>query len=364
MSVIDVDNLLQPISPELPCGEDLEYDPMFVEMEEAAQGTPERQSGDTIIPPEEPHWHEVRSKTLELLARTKDLRVAVYLNRALLHTSGLVGMNDGLALLQGLLDRYWEPVHPHLDPDDDYDPTLRVNTILTLCDPETTLRSVRETPLVSSRTIGRFSLRDIDIASGKLTIAHTDNEAPPAQMSVIDAAFMDCDSEELRAMTAAVGSSVEHVKMIEDLVTERVGAAQAPNLAALRTLLKEIHQILAERLSRRGISDTGAEGITEQTAAEEGATGAAGSEGIAGVVKPAKSISGEVGSREDVIRLLDKICDYYKRSEPSSPVPLLLKRARRLVALDFMEILRDLAPDSVAQIETLRGPGGGEDSSG
>ena len=115
-----------------------------------------------------------------MLERTRDLRVAVYLTRALLNTDGLPGFADGLALLEGLLERYWDQVYPQLDPDDDNDPTLRINTIVALCDPETTLYDLRGAPLVSSRALGRFSLRDVQIAAGLLTPVTTDEErAPP-----------------------------------------------------------------------------------------------------------------------------------------------------------------------------------------
>jgi len=63
-----------------------------------------------------------------------------------------------------------------------------------------------------------------------------------------------------------------------------------------------------------------------------------------------------INSRGDVIRAIDLICAYYAQHEPSSPVPILLERAKRLVAKDFMDILRDLAPDGVAQLEMIRGP--------
>ena len=47
MSLIDVNSLLEEISAELPCGEDLEYDTEFGEMERTAQGKPEQQIGST-----------------------------------------------------------------------------------------------------------------------------------------------------------------------------------------------------------------------------------------------------------------------------------------------------------------------------
>jgi type VI secretion system protein ImpA len=69
----------------------------------------------------------------------------------------------------------------------------------------------------------------------------------------------------------------------------------------------------------------------------------------------APSISGEVTNRDDVVRLLDRICAYYEKYEPSSPIPLLLTRAKRLISKDFIDVLRDIAPDAVAQAEAIRG---------
>ena len=66
-------------------------------------------------------------------------------------------------------------------------------------------------------------------------------------------------------------------------------------------------------------------------------------------------LTGDISSRDDVVRILDKICEYFRRNEPSSPVPLLLQRAKRLVAKDFMDILKDLTPDAVAKMETIGG---------
>ena len=53
--------------------------------------------------------------------------------------------------------------------------------------------------------------------------------------------------------------------------------------------------------------------------------------------------------------MLEQICDFYRRTEPSSPVPLILQRARRLVDMDFVQLLTDLAPESLNQINVIAG---------
>src|SRR6185369_4615662 len=64
---------------------------------------------------------------------------------------------------------------------------------------------------------------------------------------------------------------------------------------------------------------------------------------------------GEVRTREDVVKALEQIMAYYERHEPSSPIPLVIKRAKRLVKMSFLEIMKDVAPDAMPQAELLRG---------
>jgi type VI secretion system protein ImpA len=338
MSILDSEKLLKEIAPDVPSGDNLEYDPGFVAMTQAAQGKAEQRMGDAVVPGEEPRWGVVKSKAIELLGRSKDLRVAVYLTQALLKVDGFQGMAEGLTLINSLMERFWDTVHPQLDPDDDNDPTFRVNTLAVLFDADTTLRNVRETPLVSSRALGRFSLRDVEIAGGKAPPPAQAGQ-PPAEMSVIEAAFAECELEVLQATADGVSLSIEQVGAIESTLTERVGAAQSASFSALAKALKGVQDVLNQQLARRGVAVAATGGVA------------------AGSTAPAAAapISGAVNSRQDAILVLDKVCDYFRRNEPSSPVPLLLERAKALVSKSFVEIIRDLAPDGIAQVDTIRG---------
>ena len=66
----------------------------------------------------------------------------------------------------------------------------------------------------------------------------------------------------------------------------------------------------------------------------------------------------QLATRADVIAALDRLCDYYARHEPSSPVPLLLHRARGLVDKSFVDLLKDLAPEGLAQLTSVVGAAG------
>src|SRR5437868_6884484 len=118
MSIIDTENLLQPISEAEPTGQNLEYDPAFADLERTARGKPEQRIGEAVVAGEPPDWNAVHSKAIELLARSKDLRIASHLLRALLHRQGFEGLSGGLLIVRGMLERYWAPIHPQLDPDE------------------------------------------------------------------------------------------------------------------------------------------------------------------------------------------------------------------------------------------------------
>ena len=161
MSSIETEKLLAFISDENPCGEDLEYDPAFMEIESDLEGKAEQQMGDTVIEAEEPDWKKIFSDSVNLLDRTHDLRVLIFMIRAGLRQGGFATFSEVLTVLSGWVESQWDYVYPQLDPDDDNDPTERVNVIMTLCDFDAMLRPVVLTPIITSNALGKFSLKNI-----------------------------------------------------------------------------------------------------------------------------------------------------------------------------------------------------------
>ena len=339
--MINAEDLLKPISGEKPCGEDLSYDPGFQELEVLIKGKPETQFSAA----EEPDWKALNERCLELWARSRDLRVATTLSLAVLKTDGLPAFRESLAIVKGLLDGYWDTCYPLLDPADNNDPTQRVNTIAALAtplatygDPMRLLERLREAPLTDSRQAGRISL--FQIANSETGTAGP-NGQPALAAAQIDAAFRDTNSETLQKLNQSVTDSIKFVKDIDTFLTDKIGADKAPDLSELSKQLKEIQKRVAPYVGGAAADSTAVPG-------EAGATG-----GTAAAAS--KAISGDVQSRQDVVRMLDKICEYYRRTEPSSPVPYILKRAQRLAEMDFMQIIDDMTPDAIGEINKITG---------
>ena len=340
---IDIDDYLKNIDPDHVCGDDLQYDSEFIELEQAVKGKPEQQMGDTITEAEPPNWRDVKKRSEALLSRTIDLRVLICYLRAVIALEGFSGLNDGLTLIRALTERRWDSIYPQLDTEDDNDPTERVNVLMSLCDNETLLRPLQQTPLLESKSLGRFNFRDISIATGKSTAT---SKEKAVSLATIDAAVQDSELDHLQQTCQAITLSLDNLNQLESVVTDYIGASQAPSFADLRGFLKESKSFLLASLEKKGFgSDTHQESITAENAFE----------GDVVVVAPTKPMSGVINNNQDVIKTLNLVCDYYLKNEPSSPVPLMIERAIRLVGKSFMEALKDIAPAGVDEAKLILG---------
>ena len=335
MPELDIESLLAPLAGDAPCGVNLEYDPAFQTLQEAASGKPERQYGSTIIAAEPPDWPAVREQALALAARTRDLRVAVWLARGAARVDGLAGAVQGLQLLRGLLERYWDTVHPLLDADDGNDPTARLNALSPLSHDDG-LADLRAAGLTRAR--GAVTVRDIELAFGRVEALA--GESAPTEAGVTPA--VAAAQAQSPALVAAMAGGLEAALGIAKLLETQLGAAQAPDLAPLTKLLRCV--ALAGRRAQGGPA-------TEIDAADSAGAGA-----VAGANASPKSI-GAIQSREDAIRALQRVSEWIERNEPSNPAPLLIQRAQRLMKKNFLEIIRDLVPEGLGQIEKLAGLG-------
>lgn len=342
MGRINIEQLLAPISEAEPSGPNLEYDPAFSELERAVQGKPEQRMGNVHVPFEPPDWSAVCKQSLALLERTRDLRVAMHLTLGQLHCNGLDGFSDGLELSASFVRDLWQSVHPQLDHEDDDDPTMRITALATIAAPPTLL-ALQKCPLAQLRGLGTVCLNDIRAAGGGAA-AQDDSVVSAA---TVEAVFNEVEIEALEAAVSGVQRCLDGVAAIDDAFVAHTGS-RGPDLSALTQLLREVRHVLKPRLEARQAAKGGDESAPQYDGEDAGAAGR----------DPGRSggaLSGEIRSREEVLKAIDKICAYYSRSEPGSPLPLLLERCKRLVSSSFLDIIQDLAPESVAQINQIVG---------
>jgi hypothetical protein len=153
------------------------------------------------------------------------------------------------------------------------------------------------------------------------------------------------------------------VKMLDSFLEEKIGLTRSPSWEVLESTLRAQGRIYEgndvesksspEAKTKEGPDGARAEGGggPEERAGTEGYARRLETPAAGGVSNGAMTIA----NADDVVNCLDLICKYYAQAEPSSPVPILLQRARGLVRKSFFQVIDDLAPEAAAQLRSLAG---------
>lgn len=345
-SELDLEALLAPLDAAAPCGSNLEYDADFIALTDAGRAREEQEYGETRIVGQGPDWTTVWDRAQALWVRTRDLRVAVWMARCAARRSGLAGAVAGLQLIHGLLDRFWDSVHPQLDADDHDDPTERLNALAPLGHYAEFLADLRAVTLNSGRGLPPMRVRDVELVMGH--VEPTQGEEVPAEGALRAnlAAIVAAEP----AVVDALRAGHEAARGIVDGIEARIGSAQGPDLAPLVKLLR----LLA--LAVRPAQAAGTATVNgDPPAAASAASAVNGAESEASLWPVAGPAQGGLRSRQEAIDALERVCAWIESHEPSNPAPLFIRRAQRLMSKSFIEIIQDLTPDAEAEVRRLAG---------
>ena len=321
-----VERLVVGISPDNPAGENLEDTQLLASFDGY------RVFGQMAPPGVDTDWREIRDKALEGLDQSRDLRLLAHLGAAALRTQGVAGFCDVLGVASRWFDGFPDKLYPLVDED----AILRRNALNCFSDRMAIVEGVRRQPLVSNPQLGSFSLRHFEIASGAQTATESDGEPPSA--AHVSAALSAAADEQLGPLVADLEVGVTALRSVDSAMRGAHGTDGAPDFDALLTALEQARKILADELATRAAN-----------AAPADAAGG-GEESAGGAVAV-----GSIRSRDDAIRVLDAVATFFRKNEPSSPVPIFIERAKRLVAKDFLEVLADVAPDGLDQAKRVGG---------
>lgn len=330
---LPVDAWLQPLTGSA-CGDDLEYDLQFLELSQAAAGKPETQ----FAPAEPPAWPEVESLANAVFERTRDLRVALPWCRARIHLGGSVELAESLRLLHGLLDRFWEDLHPQLDPDE-RDPFARINVMGTLAELEGLLGDARNVALLPDGRLGGLRARDIEVALDRVPARAAEAVVPLTHIEGLLADHADLAAR----IREAMGEAKDNLAALQRLMNDRFGIERSVDVKPLRGLIDAVVSVLP-------IPESGtADGAGGEAASADGAGDMPSARGSrrGGVLS--------IDSREDAIKAINLVCAYLERAEPTNPAQLLLRRAERLIDSNFLQLIKQFAPDAMNEVARVMG---------
>jgi len=321
--MFSLDKLLQPISAGRPCGEDLSFSSELDAIAKARQfDDPSIDQGEWVVALKEADWPFVARQCADLIAtRSKDLRLAVWLAEARARTAGFRGLGDGFALLAGLCEQFWDEVYPAADGGDH---EQRIGNLFWLI---TRIPQLVGDIALTEGEGTAFSMRDLEGARQR-----TPDGAPGAAIDP-DAAWRRNSATFCAALQADAEYCRQSLSRLEAAVDLRLGV-NGPGFSqardALQCVLHFIHPSGA-------LVDAG--GVVTH--------------GAATVAAP----TGVVQSRAQALAQLRLVAEFFRRTEPHSPVAYLADKAAAWGELPLHVWLRSVVKDAtaIAALEELLG---------
>ena len=343
--VADLDALLAPIPGDNPAGESLQYSGVYDELREARRADDNLTKGDWEHEPKTAEWPKViEVSTSALATRTKDLLIGGWLVEALVQLYGFPGLRDGLKLMRGLQEQFWDQLYPEID---DGDMDARANALAAMDERmEIPLKSVALTRSGSGLDYSYIQWEEstkFDIPENLDTLdsdsynrfAALKIEAEAANKTTGDA-WRKAKDATRRAFYeetfALVNKCWDEYQALDKVMDEKFGR-QTPGLGALKKSLDVIRTLVEKLVKEKRILEP--DPVLDGSAAM--GTGADGEGGLSG--------AGSLRGRAEALRQLAEVAQYFQRTEPHSPVAYLVQRAIKWGEMPLEVWLEDVIKD-------------------
>lgn len=344
MTLPEAEELLAPISEENPCGEDMAFSIEYDRIQEARRGDdPTLDQGEWVTDLKVADWQAVLRDTSGLLVhRTKDLQLAVWFAEAAVRIHGFQGLALGYRVLAGLCERYWDAIHPEVEDGDSEQRIGNFSWLLTH-----SIRWIRDIPLTQAPQ-GSFSQIQFDTA--RIRQNSPDQHAaaidglPP--LDVMEAARRGTSREFHAQLVDAVPACEAALRELEQVVDRLLGS-DGPSFGAVRDQLA-YSRGLAMRYAREAgvLFDGDADVVPDgEPQFQEQAT----------PVVQGAGASAQISSRREALAQLRRVAEFFRRTEPHSPVAYLADKAARWGEMPLHVWLKRVIKDdsTLSQMEEL-----------
>jgi type VI secretion system protein ImpA len=347
--VVDVAVLVAPIPGDAPAGADLRTDPdpnspyrRLKAAREAAREAERRTETDPEAPAAD--WSEVNGLAVGILSTaSKDLEVAAWLVEGLLRENGFAGLRDGLRVTREICDAFWDGLHPAITPDGGIPDRVFAFTGL---NGETRdgllVKAVRLVPFAEGPSGQPWSLWSWEMAVDSAGKPPSEEGGPPPGPAVADVeeAVRAGDGAFYRTFVADLGGAMREFAALGESF-DRLCAGESPPRQYIKGVMEKYDEAI-RHLARMHL-DAGKQADGAGAGAAAGAGGARGGGG-----------GGPLQSREDAFRLLESVADYFRRTEPHSPLSYSLEQAVRWGRMPLPDLLAEIVPDAAARDQLFR----------
>ncbi|MBI4746864.1 MAG: type VI secretion system protein TssA [Acidobacteria bacterium] len=372
----DFELFFKPISTESPCGEDLRFTFDYDALMEARRS--DNQFADTIGGNlKTADWDEVYELGTRLLTtETKDLQIAVWMVEAMINLQGLMGLRDGLKLVEGIMSRFWGYLHPQ--PDDDNDFEGRANA-LSWMDREVSLL-ITQIPFsqgVSNHIYSfaqwkeaeKYKLPDTSFGlSGDEQMKYEEMKAEAEAEGKITSeqwklGETTTSREFYQTLFSILGECKSAFLELDRVIDDRFGR-YAPGLNNLKKTLTEMQDLVTRVLKDKGClpgatTSPAQAGQTAPSSQLANNTFPSVNGQVTSSIETGGAQYGPLRSRQDALKMLADVATYYRQAEPHSPIPYLIERAIRWSNLSLQDWLREAlkSDEALGNVQDLLGIG-------
>jgi len=354
-ALIDITTLLTPIEGELCVGNDLRLDTShnsdYSQIKDARRAARDAErnnmfDGDNTEAHE--HWNKIFQLAPKVIAnQAKDVEIACWLTEALVRKSGFQGLKDGLALIKGLIENYWEQGLYPVEDEDGIE--TRVAPIAGLNGEGADgvlLSPIRNSFITEDASYEPFSLWQYQQAIDVSRLSDENKQQAQIErigfsMESIEKAVAQSSSEYYSALFEDIEICLNEYKAVDSLLSDFCGSYEAPPTSKIIELLEDakgaINHIAKAKLPiavevSEGDDENEAEQMDEQTSSPAAAS--------------ANAINTALNSRDDAFKQLNTIAEYFRKTEPHSPISYMLTKTVKWGNMPLEELMKELIPDS------------------
>jgi type VI secretion system protein ImpA len=348
--VLDFASLLAPISPEHPTGIDLRLDASPLSSYQtiktaryAARDAEKNNLYKESNGEADEHWRKILSLAPGLLIReSKDLEVATWLTEALIRRNGFQGIKDAFALIEGLIENFWDQLYPLPDEEDGIE--TRVSPLAGLngtANEGVLIAPIRRVPLTEGYSPGPFAYWQYQQAVELERTTNDDARNSKAEklgftLADIERAVEESTQQFILDQFDDINETINCAKRVEVLLDQRCGSEHAPSMRAIVSALEECRAAL-NHIAKHKLP-VEAEPVIVITGTDVTGTGAA---------QPTISnTASALVSREAAFKQLLDIAKFFRTTEPHSPVSYALEKAVKWGNMPLDELIVELIPDS------------------
>jgi type VI secretion system protein ImpA len=353
---LDLEALLAPISDESPAGSDVRTDfsptSSYFRLRDARSEARAAERAADANPGESSaadSWRDVRNLAVKILSeQSKDLEAAAWLTEALVRSNGLSGLAFGASLIGGLVERYWEQLYPMPDEDGMETRVAPVTGLNGEGGDGTLSQPLLKLPLFNDANGEPVMLFQYEQSAELETIADAKRLESRIKAGVLP---YDTMKSTARAVPAGVYVALRrNLEAAQEAWTamgaqfDKVAESYSPPTRRISETLDKVATIVNRYGPPPAANAQDMPDGAEAEAADETTEAGAGA-------GPAKAK--RLATREDALASLNEIADYFRRTEPQSPLAYTIDEAIRRGRLTWPELIAELVKDDQVRTNIL-----------